>query len=52
MALVRNPTMKKAAPVGRDDFDGFTVTLAHDEDGDWLAYFVEQPQVSAFANSP
>ncbi|MGH8643647.1 MAG: type II toxin-antitoxin system HicB family antitoxin [Gammaproteobacteria bacterium] len=35
-----------------DRFDGFTVNLYLDEDGDWLAHFVELPNISAFANSP
>ena len=33
----------------RDDFDGFTVNLFLDEDGD---YFVEMPNVSAFSATP
>lgn len=35
-----------------DRFDGFTVNLYRDEDGDWLAHFVELPNVSAFADTP
>ena len=35
-----------------DDFDGFTVNLILDEDGDYLAHFVEMPNVSAFADTP
>lgn len=35
-----------------DDFDGFTVNVIYDEDGDWLAHFVELPNVSAFADTP
>ena len=35
-----------------DQFDGFSIYLAQDEDGDFLAHFVELPNVSAFANSP
>lgn len=35
-----------------DDFDGFSVNITHDEDGDWLAHFVELPNVSAFADTP
>ena len=31
-----------------DDFDGFTVNLFLDEDGDYQAHFVELPNVSAF----
>ena len=32
-------------------FDGFTVNILFDEDGDWLAYLVELPSVSAFSDS-
>lgn len=35
-----------------DAFDGHTVNLYLDEDGDWLAHFVELPNASAFADSP
>lgn len=35
-----------------DRFDGFAVNLALDDDGDWLAYFLEMPNVSAFAETP
>ena len=35
-----------------DDFDGFTVNLFLDEDGDYLAHFVELPNVSAFGPTP
>ena len=35
-----------------DQFDGFSIYLAEDEDGDFLAHFIELPNVSAFANSP
>lgn len=34
-----------------DDFDGFTVSVTLDEEGDWLAYLVELPTVSAFAET-
>jgi len=34
------------------DFDGFTVSVTLDEDGDWLACLVELPNVSAFAEDP
>ena len=33
------------------NFDGFTVNILLDEDGDWLAHFVELPNVSAFSDS-
>jgi hypothetical protein len=32
-------------------FDGFTINLFQDEDGDWLAHLVEMPNVSAFADT-
>ena len=35
-----------------DRFDGFTVNLYLDEEDDWLAHFVELPNISAFANTP
>jgi predicted RNase H-like HicB family nuclease len=34
------------------DFDGFTINLYVDEDGDWLTHFVEMPNISAFGNTP
>ena len=33
-------------------FGGFTVNVFLDEDGDYLAYFVEMPNVSAFSDTP
>lgn len=37
----------------RDEFDGFSVHLAKDEDDDdFLAYFIEMPEVSAFGETP
>ena len=33
-------------------FDDFTVNLFYDEDGDYLAHFVEMPNVSAFSDTP
>ena len=38
--------------MNKDMFDGFTVNLFLDEDGDYLAHFVEMPNVSAFSNTP
>ncbi|MYI63148.1 MAG: toxin-antitoxin system HicB family antitoxin, partial [Gemmatimonadetes bacterium] len=34
-----------------DNFDGFSVNLFQDEDGDWLAHLVEMPGISAFADT-
>lgn len=36
----------------QEDFDGFTVNVFLDEDGEWLAHFVEMPNISAFADTP
>ncbi len=33
-------------------FDGYGVTLFLDEDGEWLAHFMEMPNISAFGNTP
>ena len=33
-------------------FNGFTVNVFLDEDGDYLAHFVEMPNVSAFSDTP
>ena len=38
--------------MSKDMFDGFTVNLFLDEDGDYLAHFVEMPNISAFSNTP
>jgi len=35
-----------------DDFDGFAINVFLDEDGDYLAHFVELPNVSAFGPTP
>jgi predicted HicB family RNase H-like nuclease len=35
-----------------DGFDGYTVNVFLDEDGQYLAHFVELPNVSAFGESP
>ena len=35
-----------------NEFDGFTVNIAFDEDGDWLACLMELPNVSAFGEDP
>jgi predicted HicB family RNase H-like nuclease len=35
-----------------DRFDGFTVNVFLDEDGDYMAHFVEMPNISAFGKSP
>ena len=36
----------------RDNFDGFTVKVFFDEDGDYLAHLMELPNVSAFGPTP
>jgi predicted RNase H-like HicB family nuclease len=35
-----------------DRFDGFIVNVYQDDEGDYLAHFVELPTVSAFAATP
>ncbi len=35
-----------------EQFDGFSIYLAEDEDGDFLAHFIEMPNVSAFSDTP
>jgi predicted HicB family RNase H-like nuclease len=35
-----------------DQFDGYTVNIFLDDDGEYLAHFVEMPNVSAFGGSP
>ncbi len=34
------------------NFDGFTVEVHLDEEGDWLAHFAEMPNISAFGPTP
>lgn len=36
----------------KDRFDGFSVSIFLDDDGDWLAHFNELPNISAFGSSP
>ena len=38
--------------MNKDVFDGFNVNIFLDEDGDYLAHFVEMPNVSAFSDTP
>jgi predicted HicB family RNase H-like nuclease len=35
----------------KDRFDGFSVNLFLDDDGDWIAHFNELPNVSAFGST-
>jgi predicted RNase H-like HicB family nuclease len=35
-----------------NDFDGFEVRLLLDEDGSWIAHFIELPNVSAGGSTP
>ena len=39
-------------PVSKYDFNGFTINLYVDEQGDWLAHFQEMPNISAFGDTP
>lgn len=36
----------------RNEFDGFSVHLLQDTDGDYVAHFVELPNVSACGSTP
>ncbi len=38
--------------IAKNDFDGFSIKIFRDEDGDWLAHFIEMPNISAFADTP
>ena len=33
-----------------NSFDGFSIKIFQDEDGDWFAHFIELPNISAFAD--
>ena len=35
-----------------DPFDGYTINVFLDDDGEYLAHFVELPNISAFGESP
>lgn len=35
-----------------DKFDGFSVNLIEEDSGEWLAHFIELPNVSAFGDTP
>jgi predicted HicB family RNase H-like nuclease len=35
-----------------DRFDGFSVSVFLDDDGEYLAHFLEMPNISAFAETP
>jgi len=35
-----------------DRFDGYTINVFQDDDGEYVAHFVEMPSVSAFGESP
>jgi predicted HicB family RNase H-like nuclease len=35
-----------------NNFDGFSINLILDEDGDWLAHFLALPNISAFGEEP
>jgi predicted RNase H-like HicB family nuclease len=36
----------------KDRFDGYGVTLFQDDDGDYLAYLTELPNISAYSHTP
>ena len=38
--------------IKQNDFDGFSLELFLDAEEDWLAHFVELPNISAFGSTP
>ena len=38
--------------MSKNVFDGFNVNVFLDKDSDYLAHFVEMPNVSAFSDTP
>jgi addiction module HigA family antidote len=44
--------VSRASCYPKDDFDGFSIEISKEEDGDWIALFEELPHVSAFGDSP
>ena len=49
---LENDADARRRKLSKDVFDGFTVNVFLDEDGDYLAHFVEMPNVSAFSDTP
>lgn len=37
--------------MNKKEFNGFSVNIFLDDDGDWMAHFIELPNVSAFGNT-
>ena len=35
-----------------DKFDGFSIQLIEDDEGDFVAHFIEHPNISAFGETP
>ncbi len=38
--------------MNHEQFDGFSIYLGEDEEGDFIAHFIEMPNVSAFGDTP
>ncbi len=36
----------------RNDFDGFSIQIVNDDEGDYIAHFIELPNVSAYGDTP
>jgi predicted HicB family RNase H-like nuclease len=47
-----NLKRKRLKVVKHDPFDNWTVNVFLDDDGEYLAHFVEMPNISAFGDSP
>jgi predicted RNase H-like HicB family nuclease len=43
---------RRVMSLNKYDFNGFTINLYVDEQGDWLAHFQEMSNVSAFGDTP
>jgi len=44
-------SVKQAGVIKRGEFDDFSIHLSQDKEGDFIAYFVEFPRVSAYGES-
>jgi hypothetical protein len=55
---ISNPTIlrlsrgRRSMNIDRYDFNGFTINLYLDEQGDWLAHLQELPNISVFGDTP
>jgi predicted RNase H-like HicB family nuclease len=45
------PAIKLVIEIDGSQLDGFTVNLLQEEEGEWLAHFIELPNVSAYGDT-